>query len=195
MRPIGGLHALGRNLDLGPHDGVPGRREEDALGVDLDSVCGGRALCGRCQVSLAEGVFAKHAITSAADHVSPVGEGEARCLARRRIAPERRLGCQAFLLGDVVVDVPAEAQVHRQVVRKRAEERAIAIDPVVRLHYVEVPEPLLEAAVSDLGRLRAFKGSQKYAIPAGLDLTKFESVVIWCEQFKVLISPADLKRG
>lgn len=45
----------------------------------------------------------------------------------------------------------------------------------------------------DLGRLRAFKGSQKYAIPAGLDLTKFKSVVIWCEQFGVLISPADLK--
>ncbi|NKB55312.1 MAG: hypothetical protein GKS00_03155 [Alphaproteobacteria bacterium] len=45
----------------------------------------------------------------------------------------------------------------------------------------------------DLGRLRAFKGSQKYTIPAGLGLNKFESVVIWCEEFSVLISPADLK--
>lgn len=44
----------------------------------------------------------------------------------------------------------------------------------------------------DLGGLRAFKGSQKYAIPAGVDLTKFPSVVIWCEQFSVLIAPADL---
>jgi len=44
----------------------------------------------------------------------------------------------------------------------------------------------------DLGGLRAFKGSQKYPIPAGVDLTKFPSVVIWCEQFSVLISPADL---
>ena len=44
----------------------------------------------------------------------------------------------------------------------------------------------------DLGRLRAFKGSQKYPIPAGVDLTKFPSVVIWCQQFSVLISPADL---
>lgn len=47
----------------------------------------------------------------------------------------------------------------------------------------------------DLGRLRAFKGSQKYKIPAGVDLTKFQSVVIWCEQFGVLISPADLNFG
>lgn len=44
----------------------------------------------------------------------------------------------------------------------------------------------------DLGGLRAFKGSQKYSIPAGVDLAKFPSVVIWCQQFSVLISPADL---
>ena len=126
-----------------------------ALGVDLDSVCGGRGLCGRCQVAVADGIFAKHAITSADDHVSAAGESEALTAARRRVPAGRRLGCQAFLLGDVVVDVPPEAQVHRQVVRKNAAERAIAVDPVVRLAYVEAPEPLLEAAVSDLGRLRA----------------------------------------
>ena len=45
----------------------------------------------------------------------------------------------------------------------------------------------------DLGKLRAFKGSQKYRIPAGVDLKKFPSVVIWCAQFGVLISPADLE--
>jgi hypothetical protein len=45
----------------------------------------------------------------------------------------------------------------------------------------------------DLGRLRAFKGSQRYEIPAGVDLRKYQSVVIWCEAFSVLISPADLK--
>ena len=44
----------------------------------------------------------------------------------------------------------------------------------------------------DLGRLRAFKGSQKYAIPDGVDLKAYPSVVIWCAQFGVLISPADL---
>jgi hypothetical protein len=45
----------------------------------------------------------------------------------------------------------------------------------------------------DLGRLRAFKGSQKYSIPAGVDLKAYPSVVIWCAQFRVLISPADLE--
>jgi hypothetical protein len=47
----------------------------------------------------------------------------------------------------------------------------------------------------DLGRLRAFKGSQRYAIPAGVDPAKYRSVIIWCEQFSVLISPADLERS
>jgi hypothetical protein len=45
----------------------------------------------------------------------------------------------------------------------------------------------------DLGRLRSFKGSQRYEIPAGIDLKSFSSIVIWCEAFGVLISPADLK--
>ncbi|MEX0591755.1 MAG: DM13 domain-containing protein [Xanthobacteraceae bacterium] len=45
----------------------------------------------------------------------------------------------------------------------------------------------------DLGRLRSFKGSQRYEIPADVDLKKYPSVVIWCEAFSVLISPADLK--
>lgn len=45
----------------------------------------------------------------------------------------------------------------------------------------------------DLGRLRAFKGSQRYPIPAGIDLSKYQSVIVWCERFGVLISPADLK--
>jgi hypothetical protein len=44
----------------------------------------------------------------------------------------------------------------------------------------------------DLGRLRAFKGSQRFEIPNGVDLARYASVIIWCEQFSVLISPADL---
>lgn len=55
----------------------------------------------------------------------------------------------------------------------------------------DVPDTMLV----DLGRLRAFKGSQRYEIPAGVDLQKYQSIVIWCEAFGVLISPADLKFG
>ena len=53
------------------------------------------------------------------------------------------------------------------------------------------PDTEVEATMFvDLGRLKAFSGSQNYAIPAGIDITDYGTVVIWCEQFNVLISPA-----
>ena len=124
------------------------------LGVDIDSVCGGRGICGRCQVEVSEGEHAKHAITSAASHLSPIGDVERAYAADRGLAPGRRLGCTAHVEGELVIDVPPESQVHRQVVRKEADAHPIEIDPVVRLHYVEVEEPDLASPTSDLGRLR-----------------------------------------
>ncbi len=136
-------------------EGVSVLEAARALGVDLNSVCGGRGICGRCQVEIAEGDFAKHAIHSSADHVTPSGEVEARYAAKRgAFAAGRRLGCQARICGDLVVDVPPESQVHRQVIRKRAEAHPIEIDPVVRLYYVEVAEPDMHEPSSDLRRLQ-----------------------------------------
>jgi uncharacterized 2Fe-2S/4Fe-4S cluster protein (DUF4445 family) len=126
-----------------------------ALAVDLDSVCGGRGICGRCQVVVSEGEHAKHGLTSRADHLTAFSEAEATYRARSGLAAERRLGCHAMMIGDLVIDVPADSQLHRQVVRKEAEVRDIAIDPVVRLHYVEVEEPVLASPTSDLSRLQA----------------------------------------
>jgi uncharacterized 2Fe-2S/4Fe-4S cluster protein (DUF4445 family) len=124
-----------------------------ALGVDLDSVCGGRGICGRCQVVVSEGTHAKLAIDSRAGHLTPFSEPEERYRLQRGLEENRRLGCHARLLGDVVIDVPPDSQLHRQVVRKDAEARAIELDPVVRLHHVEVEEPSLGAQTSDLARL------------------------------------------
>ena len=124
------------------------------LGVDVDSVCGGRGICGRCQVEVSEGEHAKHGITSLASHLSPKGEVERAYAADRGLARGRRLGCTARIEGDVVVDVPPESQVYRQVVRKEADARPIELDPVVRLHYVEVEQPTLASPTGDLARLR-----------------------------------------
>ena len=74
------------------------------------------------------------------------------------------------------------------------------VGPGPKFHVYLVPEknviPSTNVAKTmyvDLGRLKAFKGSQNYPVPPGIDLQKFGSVVIWCEQFGVLISPAALK--
>ena len=81
-----------------------------ALGVDLDSVCGGRGICGRCQVVQSIGTFAKHGIESAAAHLSRVSEVEDRYASENPLADGRRLGCSTAILGDVVVDVPRRAR-------------------------------------------------------------------------------------
>ena len=125
-----------------------------SLGVDIDSVCGGRALCGRCQVEVADGNFAKHGISSGAANVTPTGEAEHRFRERRGLGDGRRLSCQARVETDVVVDVPASSQVHRQVVRKPHEDHDITINPVVHPYFVEVPAPTLDEALGDLERLK-----------------------------------------
>jgi uncharacterized 2Fe-2S/4Fe-4S cluster protein (DUF4445 family) len=125
-----------------------------SLGVDIDSVCGGRGICGRCQVRPMTGSFAKHGIESSAAHLAPPGAVEADYeLTRAPLIEGCRLSCTTTLLGDIVVDVPPESQVHRQVVRKSIARRAFTVDPVVRLHYVEVVPPELASPTGDLGRL------------------------------------------
>jgi uncharacterized 2Fe-2S/4Fe-4S cluster protein (DUF4445 family) len=124
-----------------------------ALGVDIDSVCGGRGICGRCQVTPALGEFPKHGIVSAADHLSGFADLEATYRADKGLAADRRLSCTATVRGDVLIDVPPESQVHRQVVRKGLDIRTFAVDPVVRLHFVEVTPPELASPSGDLARL------------------------------------------
>ncbi|HUG30990.1 MAG TPA: ASKHA domain-containing protein [Candidatus Limnocylindria bacterium] len=136
----------------------PGTTVLDAarsLGVDLDSVCGGRGLCGRCQVVPAEGSFPKHGIESSDGHLSPRGADEDEFDRLRGLATGRRLGCRAAIHADVLVDVPPESQVHRQVVRKGVPVRDFVIDPVVRLHEVEIERPDLAKPGGDLARLLA----------------------------------------
>ena len=74
------------------------------------------------------------------------------------------------------------------------------VGPGPKFHVYLVPEQNVIPSTNvektmfvDLGRLKAFKGSQNYPVPVGVDLRKYGSVVIWCEQFGVLISPAALK--
>src|SRR6202142_918689 len=133
--------------------GTPLLQAARSLGVDIDSVCGGRGLCGRCQVLVAEGEFAKHGVTSSRASLSPFSEPEMRFSRRVPLAPGRRLSCSARVEADVVIDVPESSQVHRQGGRKEADARAIELNPVVRLHYVQVKQPDMHDPSGDLRRL------------------------------------------
>ncbi len=109
-----------------------------SLGVDIDSVCGGRGICGRCQIDVGDGEFAKLGITSRPQNLGAIGPEETRFDEKKGLKAGRRLGCQARINGDIVIDVPPESQVHKQVVRKRAEARDIIIEPDIHLHFIDV---------------------------------------------------------
>ncbi|MFQ3184940.1 MAG: uncharacterized 2Fe-2S/4Fe-4S cluster protein (DUF4445 family) [Alteromonas macleodii] len=123
------------------------------LGVDLDSVCGGRGICSKCQIQPSFGEFSKHGLKSSKSALSDWNLVEQRYKDKRGLIDGRRLGCQATLQGDIVIDVPPESQVHRQVVRKAASARAMIMDPAVRTYYVEVAEPDMHTPTGDLERL------------------------------------------
>ena len=125
------------------------------LGVDLDSVCGGRGICSKCQITPSYGEFPKHGVRVAENALSDWNAVEERYKSKRGLTAGRRLGCQATVQGDVVIDVPPESQVHKQVVRKRAEARDITMNPSTKLFYVEVQEPDMHEPSGDLERLVA----------------------------------------
>ncbi|SLN13626.1 ASKHA domain-containing protein [Roseisalinus antarcticus] len=140
--------------------GTPVLTAARQLGVDLDSVCGGRGICSKCQVSPSYGSFSKHGVTVAEGALSDWNKVEQRYDDVRGLKPGRRLGCQATVQGDVVIDVPAESQVHRQVVRKAASARAVTMDPATRLAYVEVAEPDMHVPTGDFERLKTALAEQ-----------------------------------
>ncbi|NQV97278.1 MAG: DUF4445 domain-containing protein [Acidimicrobiaceae bacterium] len=135
-------------LDGVVQDGVTVLDAARQLGVDVDSVCGGRGICGRCQVTPSIGVFAKWGILATESSLSGLAETEINYHAKRALVPGNRLGCAARIFGDVVIDVPAISQVHRQIVRKDLDLDPITVDPSFSLFYLTVPASQLGDSVS-----------------------------------------------
>jgi uncharacterized 2Fe-2S/4Fe-4S cluster protein (DUF4445 family) len=105
------------------------------LGADLDTVCGGRGICGRCQVRPSTGEFAKWAITVDDDALSPWGALEDDYKGKRELKAGQRLGCSAKICGDVVIDIPPESQIHKQVIRKSVDVGDLNLDPIYTIAY------------------------------------------------------------
>jgi uncharacterized 2Fe-2S/4Fe-4S cluster protein (DUF4445 family) len=140
--------------------GTPVLTAARQLGVDLDSVCGGRGICSKCQITPGYGEFSKHGVTVAPDALSEWNAVEDRYKRIRGLVDGRRLGCQAKVMGDVVIDVPPESQVHKQVIRKSATERVMVMDPATRAVYVEVEEPDMHEPTGDFERLQRALAAQ-----------------------------------
>ena len=124
------------------------------LGVDLASVCGGHGKCTQCKIQLGTGDFSKHQLKSDTNHLSPITSAEKQQINDDEFAKGYRLGCQTQILGDVVIDIPAQSQTHQQVVRKAATEIKIESKPAVQLVKVDVEEAEMHIPSGDLERLK-----------------------------------------
>ncbi len=125
------------------------------MGVEIESICGGRQTCGKCKVYVEEGDFAKFGLVSRGSHLSPPDGREAEYARKDGFAPNARLSCACVVEGDLVIRVPEESQVRKQIVRKAAGiERPITVDAPMRLYYVELPPADLRDHRGDWERLQ-----------------------------------------
>ena len=123
------------------------------LGVDIETLCGEKRVCGKCRVRVEEGSFTKFGIHSSMSHVSPWLEEEGKFISQGEKELGFRLGCVAKVAGDVLVFVPEESRAGKQVVSKAARDIPIEHDPAVKVYSLEVEKPSFEDPRGDFERV------------------------------------------
>ncbi len=176
------------------------------MGVDIESVCGGRQSCGKCRVRIEEGSFPRDGIHSARNNLSPFTSEEGKCIEAEEVSLGYRLACAARLQGDVVVFVPEESRGGKQVICKAPRDMGIEVNPAVKGYDLELTPPSLSDPKADLERVKL--GLEKrYGLKGlGIDYSRLRVlgdnlraaqwnviVVIWMDQEIIDIKPASLK--
>jgi uncharacterized 2Fe-2S/4Fe-4S cluster protein (DUF4445 family) len=123
------------------------------LGVDVESLCGEKKICGKCIVRIEEGHFEKYGVMSSLNNVSAWQEEEEKFINSDRKQKGFRLGCVAKVKGDLLIFVPEASRAGKQVVSKAARNIHIDHNPAVRLYYVEVDPPSFEEPTGDFERV------------------------------------------
>lgn len=171
------------------------------LGVEIESICGGRLTCNKCRIRVEDGKFAKHGITSNASHLSPQSVEETQLL-RKLESLDCRLSCQALVQDDVLIFVPEESRGNKQIIRKSATDRVIEIAPAIRQVYVKVDNAELGENRGDWGRLQDALAAQEGLHNLTIDLRALRklqpalrkegwavTVIIWQERDVIDIQP------
>ncbi len=137
-------------------DGKNIKEASVALGVDIEGVCGEKATCGKCKVRIEEGFFEKYHIDSKGSNITPLTQPERKFISEHMAKEGYRLACQAWVHGDVMVFVPEESRLAKQIVRKAAREIPwLVVKPAVKKYYVELKKATLEDTLGDFERIQA----------------------------------------
>ncbi len=134
-------------------------------GVDMQSICGGKGLCKRCQVEIEPGTHAKFNVTVSEESVAKLSPTEKKAIHDGELPDHRRLACRAKIRGDLVVEVPDDSREHKTFISKKSVALDEPLNPSTTLHMVQLPVPTLEDNPSDTESLiSALRGH-------GLDVT------------------------
>ncbi|HXW68522.1 MAG TPA: 2Fe-2S iron-sulfur cluster-binding protein, partial [Dissulfurispiraceae bacterium] len=154
-----------------------------ALGVDLEALCGNKKVCGKCKVRIEEGYFEKDNLESGMAHITPVAPAEDELKhIKAEDGPGIRLACSCEVHGDLKVFVPERSRAGKQVVRKEARELSIALDPAVKKYTVQLTRPTLHDMTT---------GDYERVLKALEELYGLKDLVF---DFKVLIGLQDALR-
>ena len=121
-------------------------------GAGVQSICGGKARCGKCTVVMRQG----------SELLSPVSEPEFKFLSQAELATGYRLACSALIIraGSIIVDIPIETRVGRHRLLVEGIEVPTELSPVVKKFVVKMQKPTLVDVMPDMERLiEALKGS------------------------------------
>ena len=172
------------------------------LGVGIESLCGGRRVCGKCKVRIESGGSRKHGIASTRESAGPWKKTESDHITPEERAAGFRLACAATIHEDILIDIPEASRPGKQVVSKAARPIPIDHDPAVTTYFLQLSKASLEDPTGDVERLsRALEtdygltglSMDLYALRglgAALRTGKWEvTVSVWMDQEIIRVCP------
>jgi len=118
-------------------------------GVDIQSICGGKGLCKRCQIEVDIGKHAKFKVNVSEDSYSKLSPTEKKAIHDGELVDSRRLSCRTKVYGDLVVNIPEDARERATAIEKKSTAFETALNPAIRLYMMKLPVPTLEDNPSD----------------------------------------------
>ena len=147
-------------------------------GVDMQSICGGKGLCKRCQIEVEPGEFAKFKLSVGESNIPKLSPTEKKARHDGELSETRRLACRAKICGDLVVEVPSDSRERETSIQKKSTHFETDLNPSIKLHMVELEEPTLEDNPSDLESLaEALKALGVEAKPTPHIFTKIQPLL------------------
>ncbi len=125
------------------------------LGDGIESVCGGKGTCGKCQIRIEKGYFAKYGINSSTASVKTIGEANEKFLSKTQFRQGYRMACETRIYGDIVIFIPEKSRKGKQVIRKEITVSNIKLNPAVKKYPVKLKPATLHDPLGDFERLQA----------------------------------------